>query len=109
MWHHLAVKERPVRVEKLSEDGKVSELELFFDLTFVVAIGVFTVVKNQGWLTAFGIESSSRDSQVIHAIERTQSARHPEREQEYRHVSFEAFGDSHQRDRLWRLKFADSS
>lgn len=41
-------------------------------LTFVLAIAAFTVVKNQGWLTAFSIESSSRDSQVIHAIERTQ-------------------------------------
>jgi hypothetical protein len=37
-----------------------------------LAIGVFTVVKNLDWLSPFGIESESHDSQVIHAIERTQ-------------------------------------
>lgn len=41
-------------------------------VAFVVAIGLFTVVQNQGWLTPFGIESESHDSQVIQAIERTQ-------------------------------------
>lgn len=38
----------------------------------VLAIGGFTFAKNQGWLSPFGIESESRDSQVIHAVERTQ-------------------------------------
>lgn len=41
-------------------------------LAFLLAIGVFTVAKNQGWFTPFGIESESHDSQVIQAIERTQ-------------------------------------
>lgn len=41
-------------------------------LVFLLAIGVFTVFKNLGWLSALGIESYSHDSQVIHAIERTQ-------------------------------------
>jgi hypothetical protein len=41
-------------------------------LAFLLAIGVFTIVKNQGWLSPFGINSESHDSQVIRAIERTQ-------------------------------------
>ena len=41
-------------------------------LAFLLAIGMFTVVKNQGWLSPFGIKSESHDSQVIRAIERTQ-------------------------------------
>ena len=41
-------------------------------LAFVLAIGAFSAVKNQGWLTPFGISSDSDDSQVIRAIERTQ-------------------------------------
>lgn len=41
-------------------------------VTFVLAIGVFAVVKELGWLSPFGIESQSHDSQVIQAIERTQ-------------------------------------
>lgn len=41
-------------------------------VAFVVAIGGFTMVKNLGWLSPFGINSESHDSQVIHAIERTQ-------------------------------------
>lgn len=41
-------------------------------LTFLLAIGVFTVVKNLGWLSPLGIESESHDSQVVNAIERTQ-------------------------------------
>ena len=41
-------------------------------LAFLLAIGVFTVVKNLGWLSPLGIESESHDSQVIQAIERTQ-------------------------------------
>ena len=45
---------------------------LSLPLAFLLAIGMFTVVKNQGWLSPFGIESESHDSQVIQAIERTQ-------------------------------------
>jgi hypothetical protein len=45
-------------------------LSLF--LVLFLVIGVFTVVKNLDWLSPFGIESESHDSQVIHAIERTQ-------------------------------------
>lgn len=37
-----------------------------------LAIGVFTIVKNFGWLSPIGINSESHDSQVIRAIERTQ-------------------------------------
>jgi hypothetical protein len=45
---------------------------LSLPLAFLLAIGMFTVVKNQGWLSPLGIESESHDSQVIQAIERTQ-------------------------------------
>lgn len=41
-------------------------------LTFLLAIGVFTVATNLGWLSPLGISSESHDSQVIQAIERTQ-------------------------------------
>lgn len=41
-------------------------------LTVIVAIGVFTTIKNLGWLSFIGIESETKDSQVIEAIERTQ-------------------------------------
>lgn len=41
-------------------------------LTFLLALGGFTVVKNLGWLSPLGITSESHDSQVIYAIERTQ-------------------------------------
>lgn len=41
-------------------------------LTFLLAIGGFTIAKDLGWLTPLGINSESHDSQVIHAIERTQ-------------------------------------
>lgn len=41
-------------------------------LVLFLAIGVFTVVKNLGWLSPIGINSESHDSQVIRAIERTQ-------------------------------------
>ena len=41
-------------------------------LAFIFGIGAFAVVKNLGWLSPFGIESESHDSQVINAIERTQ-------------------------------------
>ena len=45
-------------------------LSLF--VTFALAIGAFTAVKNAGWLSPFGIDSESHDSQVIQAIKRTQ-------------------------------------
>jgi hypothetical protein len=45
---------------------------LSLPLAFLLAIGIFTVVKNQGWLSPFGVLSESHDSQVIRAIERTQ-------------------------------------
>lgn len=41
-------------------------------LTVTLVMGVFAVVKNQGLLEPFGIESESHDSQVIQAVERTQ-------------------------------------
>lgn len=51
----------------------ISALRLLsLPLALLLAMGVFTVVKNQGWLSPFGIESESHDSQVIYAIERTQ-------------------------------------
>lgn len=37
-----------------------------------LALGAFTVAKNQGLLSPFGIESESHDSQVVNAIERTE-------------------------------------
>jgi hypothetical protein len=45
---------------------------LSLPLAFLLAVGVFTIVKNQGWLSPLGINSESHDSQVIRAIERTQ-------------------------------------
>lgn len=44
---------------------------LSFVLALLLALGLFTVVKNEGWLSFVGIESESYDSQVIQAIERT--------------------------------------
>ena len=41
-------------------------------LAFLLGIGAFAAVRDLGWLSPFGIESESHDSQVIHAIERTQ-------------------------------------
>ena len=41
-------------------------------LALLLAIGLFSALKNGNWLKPFGIESQSRDSQVIRAIERTQ-------------------------------------
>jgi len=41
-------------------------------LVLVLAVGGFTVAVKQGWLSPFGINSESSDSQVIQAIERTQ-------------------------------------
>ena len=45
---------------------------LSLPLAFLLAIGLFTIVKNQGWLSPLGINSESYDSQVVQAIERTQ-------------------------------------
>lgn len=45
---------------------------LSFVAALLLALGLFTVIKNQGWLSVVGIESESYDSQVIQAIERTQ-------------------------------------
>ena len=45
---------------------------LSLPLAFLLAIGLFSVAKNQDWLSPFGIESETHDSQVIEAIERTQ-------------------------------------
>lgn len=41
-------------------------------VAFSLALVVFTLAKNQGWLSPLGIESESHDSQVIQAIKRTQ-------------------------------------
>ena len=41
-------------------------------VTLFAAIGLFTAVKNMGWLSPFGLESQTHDSQVIRAIERTE-------------------------------------
>jgi len=41
-------------------------------VAFSLALGLFTVAKNQGWLSPLGVESESHDSQVIQAIRRTQ-------------------------------------
>lgn len=41
-------------------------------VAFSLALGLFTLAKNQGWLAPLGIASESRDSQVIQAIKRTQ-------------------------------------
>ncbi|MRK01397.1 hypothetical protein GEV27_07655 [Aeromicrobium sp. S22] len=41
-------------------------------VAFALGIGAFATTRDLGWLSPFGIESESHDSQVIHAIERTQ-------------------------------------
>lgn len=41
-------------------------------LTFVLALAVLAIAAAQGWLSVLGINSESKDSQVIRAIERTQ-------------------------------------
>ena len=41
-------------------------------LAFLVALGIFSVIRSQGWLSPLGIGSSSSDSQVVQALERTQ-------------------------------------
>lgn len=41
-------------------------------LAIGLAIGGFVVARERGWLTPLGIESSSSNSQVMQAIERTQ-------------------------------------
>ena len=45
---------------------------LYIPLAFLLAIVAFVVAKDQGWLSPVGIESSTQDSQVIQAIERTE-------------------------------------
>lgn len=45
---------------------------LYIPLAFLLAIVAFVVVRDQGWLSPIGIDSSTQDSQVIQAIERTQ-------------------------------------
>ena len=47
-------------------------LGLALVLAFLVALGVFSVVQSKGWLSPWGIGSSSNDSQVVQALERTQ-------------------------------------
>jgi hypothetical protein len=39
---------------------------------FALGVGAFTFAKNLGWLSPFGIQSESSDSQVIESIKRTQ-------------------------------------
>lgn len=51
--------------------GLASRL-LLLVVAFVVAIAGFSFARSQGWLSPFGLDSESRDSQVIGAIERTQ-------------------------------------
>lgn len=41
-------------------------------LAFALGIGAFAVSRDLGWLSPFGINSETSDSQVITAIERTQ-------------------------------------
>ena len=45
---------------------------LSLPLAFLLAIGAFAILKNQGWLSPFGLHAESHDSQVIYAVERTQ-------------------------------------
>lgn len=45
---------------------------LYIPLAFLLAIVAFAAAKDQGWLSPIGIESSTQDSQVIQAIERTE-------------------------------------
>lgn len=45
---------------------------LYIPLAFLIAIVGFAIARDQGWLSPIGIESNSKDSQVIQAIERTQ-------------------------------------
>ena len=45
---------------------------LYIPLAFLIAIVGFTAAKGQGWLSPLGIESSTQDSQIVQAIERTQ-------------------------------------
>lgn len=45
---------------------------LYIPLAFLLAIVAFVVARDQGWLSPIGIDSSTQDSQVIQAIERTQ-------------------------------------
>ena len=45
---------------------------LYIPVAFLLAIVAFVVARDQGWLSPIGIDSSTQDSQVIQAIERTQ-------------------------------------
>ena len=45
---------------------------LVLPIGFLAALIVFVGAKNQGWLSPLGIESASHDSQVVHALERTE-------------------------------------
>lgn len=49
----------------------VTRLVVLF-LSVFLTLAIFTVVKNKGLLSPLGIESSSSDSQVMQAVERTQ-------------------------------------
>src|SRR4051794_33742292 len=52
--------------------GRSAVRGLALVLAFLVALGIFSVVRSKGWLSPLGIASSSSDSQVVQAIERTQ-------------------------------------
>lgn len=41
-------------------------------VAFLLAIFTFLMLRNQGWLSPFGIASESRDSQIVRTIKRTQ-------------------------------------
>jgi hypothetical protein len=52
--------------------GRSALYVLFPLVAFILGIGLVAVGRGLGWLSPFGIGSESNDSQVIHAIERTQ-------------------------------------
>src|SRR6476661_7470997 len=52
--------------------GRYAVRGLALVLAFLVALGIFSVARSNGWLSPLGITSSSSDSQVVQAIERTQ-------------------------------------
>ena len=45
---------------------------LSISLAFLLVFGAFMFAKQQGWLSPFGVGSSTHDSQVIQAMTRTQ-------------------------------------
>lgn len=49
-----------------------ARLLLVLGLVLVLALGGVAIAARMGWLSVFGIESKSHDSQVVQAIERTQ-------------------------------------